>query len=87
MICIFFSNGEYRGPGVKYAAEWEEEFEILENYTSFLKQNVLLLFEILNPVAHQDSTGSLSYYRIAWAFLAMVGSNKRANSEKKASLE
>lgn len=70
---------------MKYAPEWEEEIEIKERYSAFLNTNVLLLLEILNPLYKSLSSQQKAvsgYLRICWAFLLLVGTTKRANTEK-----
>lgn len=69
-------------PNTRYAPLWEKEFLLKEPYSTFLNPEVLMLVEILNHTKN-STVGKDGWYKVAWAFLLLVSSNKRANTEKK----
>ncbi|KAJ3377505.1 Jouberin [Lobulomyces angularis] len=70
--------------------KWEEELVFNDEYLHVVKEDVLIFFEILdflttNPKKVSNEVDG--WYRVAWAFLQVVGKNQQSNTEVKARLQ
>ncbi|KAK3089926.1 hypothetical protein FSP39_007688 [Pinctada imbricata] len=73
---------------------WEEVLIFNENYNYFTsdKPKVIIFFELMdflsmNTASNQSSSTQGGWYRIAWAFLKVIGNNKKPNTGGKVRLQ
>ncbi|XP_053394001.1 jouberin-like isoform X2 [Mercenaria mercenaria] len=69
---------------------WEELLVFNENYNYFIQDNpkVLLVFELLDFVSmNRAAKSDEGWHRIGWAFLKVVGNNKKLNVGSKVRLQ
>jgi hypothetical protein len=64
----------------EYSASWEEDLVIHTRSETILKENILLMFELLDFKPSQNVD---SFFHIAWGFFSLVGTDKRNNTGEK----